>query len=48
VTYVSIVGLKRAQKDVEAYTDCAIASLSEFENTDFIKTLAEELIKREK
>ena len=48
VTYVSIVGLKQAQKDVEAYTDCAIASLSEFENTDFIKTLAEELIKREK
>ncbi|MDE6660001.1 MAG: polyprenyl synthetase family protein [Eubacterium sp.] len=47
-TYVSIKGLEAAQKDVEDYTAKAISSLSEFENSAFIKMLAEVLINRSK
>ena len=47
-TYVSIKGLEESQKDVEDYTEKAISSLSEFENSEFIKMLAEMLINRSK
>ncbi len=47
-TYVTLVGLERAQNDVEKYTKLAIASLSKFSNTDFIEALAYELVNRNK
>lgn len=46
-TYVSLVGLKQAQTDVEKYTASAIDYLSEFDNSEFLRMLAESLILRE-
>lgn len=47
-TYVDIVGLNKAQKDVEKMTQAAIESLSAFENNEFVSSLAEYLTRREK
>ncbi len=47
VTYVSLVGAERAQRDVEMLTSAAIEQLYEFRYIDFIETLANSLIKRE-
>lgn len=47
VTYVTLTGIENAQKDVEKYTAKAISCLNHFENTDFLKTLAENLVSRE-
>lgn len=47
VTYVSLVGVDRAQSDVEKLTDYAIKQLQEFRNTAFIEELANFLINRE-
>lgn len=46
-TYVSLVGLEKAQKDVEELTSSAISMLSNFENTEFLETLANKLVYRE-
>lgn len=46
-TYISLVGLEQAQKDVEKYTASAIDYLSEFDNSEFLKALAESLVSRE-
>lgn len=46
-TYVSLVGLDKAQEDVEELTKSAISMLSNFENTDFLKTLSNKLVYRE-
>ncbi len=47
-TYVSLVGLEKAQNDVEELTNSAISMLSNFENTDFLKMLSNKLVYREK
>lgn len=47
-TYVDIVGVKRAQEDVEKLTEKAIAELSVFENNDFMIALAKYLCNRDK
>ncbi len=47
-TYVDIVGLNKAQEDVEKLTQAAIESLSVFENNEFVSSLAEYLTRREK
>lgn len=47
-TYVDIVGLNKAQEDVEKLTKAAIESLSAFENNEFVSSLAEYLTRREK
>lgn len=47
-TYVSLKGIEESQKDVEKYTLKALSSLSEFENSEFIRMLAEGLINRSK
>ncbi|MDE5671362.1 MAG: polyprenyl synthetase family protein [Eubacterium sp.] len=47
-TYVSLKGIEESQNDVEVYTARALASLSEFENAEFIEMLAGELIHRKK
>lgn len=47
-TYVDIVGLNKAQEDVEKLTQAAIESLSAFENNEFVSSLAEYLTRREK
>lgn len=46
-TYVSLVGLDKAQEDVEELTKSAISMLSNFENIDFLKTLSNKLVYRE-
>lgn len=46
-TYVSLVGVEKAQQDVELLTKNAIEKLSAFDNSDFVKTLADYLINRE-
>lgn len=47
-TYVTLKGIEESQKDVEAFTAEAISALNAFENVDFLKTLAEKLIGRNK
>ena len=46
ITYVTLMGLERSQKDVEAFTAEAISALDAFENADFLKKLAEKLTNR--
>ncbi len=45
-TYVTMVGEKKAQQDVEVLTQRAIMYLKAFENTEFTETLANYLISR--
>lgn len=47
-TYVSLKGVEEAQKDVEKYTEKALSSLSEFDDSEFIEMLAAGLINRSK
>lgn len=47
-TYVTMVGIDKAQKDVELLTDSAIGYLDEFDNTDYLIALSKQLINREK
>lgn len=47
VTYVSLVGIDKAQNDVEMLTSAAVEQLYEFRYTDFIETLANALVQRE-
>ena len=48
VTYVSLVGLDKAQQDVQTLTDNAVKCLGVFENTDFLQLLADKLVNRNK
>lgn len=45
-TYVSLVGLEKAQKDVEDLTAAAVSMLSHFQNTEFLKELSLKLANR--
>lgn len=47
-TYVTIVGADRAQQDVKTLTDKAVEILDSFSENDFMKTLSEYLVNREK
>lgn len=47
-TYVTLVGADRAQQDVKTLTDKAIEILDSFSENDFMKTLSEYLVNREK
>lgn len=47
-TYVSMVGIEKAKKDVERLTANAISYLDAFDNNEFLKTLATYLITRDK
>ena len=47
-TYVTMVGERKAQKDVEALTEKALSYLKAFENNAFVSAIAEYLIDREK
>lgn len=47
-TYVTLRGIENAQKDVEKLTSAAISRLSEFQNTEFLETLAHYLVNRNK
>ena len=47
-TYVTLVGVQKAQKDVEKLTAKAIEILNEFNNNEFMKALSEYLVNREK
>lgn len=47
-TYISLKGIEESQSDVENYTAKALASLSEFDNSEFIEMLACDLINRSK
>ena len=47
-TYVTLVGVQKAQKDVEKLTAKAIEILDEFEDNEFMKALSEYLVNREK
>lgn len=47
ITYVSLVGLDKAQEDVESLTESAISMLSAFENTEFLEFLSNKLVHRE-
>ena len=47
-TYVTMVGIENAEKDVEVLTDKAISYLSAFDDNGFLKDLAEYLITRNK
>ena len=47
-TYVTMVGVEKAKKDVERLTNNAIAYLDEFEDTEFLKALSTYLISRDK
>ena len=47
-TYVTLVGADRAQQDVKTLTDKAIEILDSFGENDFMKTLSEYLVNREK
>jgi geranylgeranyl diphosphate synthase type II len=46
-TYVSLVGLEKAQDDVNRLTNIAISQLEYFDNAQFLKELANYLINRE-
>lgn len=46
-TYVTLVGVEKAQKDVEILTSKAVELLDKFDNNDFMKMLSEYLINRE-
>lgn len=46
-TYVTLVGLKKAQEDVKALTEKAILQLDKFENNDFLVALCNYLVERE-
>lgn len=46
-TYVTLVGLKKAQEDVKALTEKAIMQLDKFENNDFLVALCNYLVERE-
>lgn len=46
-TYVSLVGLEKAQSDVEEYTNSAINYLDDFDDAEFLKMLAQTLVSRE-
>lgn len=48
VTYVSLVGLDKAQQDVQTLTDNAVKCLGVFENTEFLQLLADKLVNRNK
>ena len=45
-TYVTIVGEKKAEKDVRTLTDSAISQLSSFKQTSFLESLANYLVDR--
>ncbi len=45
-TYVTLRGVENAQKDVKKLTEAAVSKLSEFDNTEFLKTLSYYLINR--
>ena len=47
-TYVTLVGEKKAEKDVRKLTACAIKQLDVFKNKDFIVLLSDYLISRNK
>lgn len=47
-TYVSLVGVEKAQQNVELFTKNAVDQLDKFENNDFVKFLADYLVNREK
>lgn len=47
-TYVTLVGADRAQQDVKTLTDKAVELLDSFDDNDFMKTLSEYLVTREK
>ncbi len=47
-TYVTLVGVQKAQKDVEKLTAKAIEILNEFDDNEFMKALSEYLVNREK
>lgn len=47
-TYVTLVGPEKAQQDVKTLTDKAVGILDEFDNNDFMKSLSEYLVNREK
>ncbi len=47
-TYVTMVGIENAEKDVEVLTDKAISYLSAFDDNGFLKDLAEYLVTRNK
>lgn len=47
-TYASLVGIEKAQSDVEILTNQAVSRLSAFENTDFLEQLARKLVNRQK
>ena len=47
-TYVTLVGADRAQQDVKTLTDKAVEILDSFADNDFMKTLSEYLVNREK
>lgn len=47
-TYVTLVGADRAQQDVKTLTDKAVEILDSFGENDFMKTLSEYLVNREK
>lgn len=47
-TYVTLVGADRAQQDVKTLTDKAVEILDSFCENDFMKTLSEYLVNREK
>lgn len=47
-TYVTLVGADRAQQDVKTLTDKAKELLNSFDNNDFMKTLSDYLVTREK
>ena len=48
VTYVSLVGLDKAQQDVQTLTNNAVKCLGVFENTEFLQLLADKLVNRNK
>lgn len=47
-TYVTMVGVEKAKKDVERLTNNAIAYLDEFEDNEFLKALSLYLVSRNK
>lgn len=47
-TYVTLVGARKAQQDVEKLTAKAIEILNEFNDNEFMKALSEYLVNREK
>jgi geranylgeranyl diphosphate synthase type II len=47
VTYVTLSGIEKSQKDVERLTENAISYLAAFDDRDFLESLAKYLINRE-